>query len=78
MNKNASNKRGNFVEISENHIVFTSARDINEICTPLKKYLDILVSGYVKSFDDDSVINLHTNPEIIKNFLALIHLLYIL
>lgn len=56
------------MEMSKNHIAFTSARDINEICIPLKKHLDIPVLGYVKSFDDGSVINLHTNPDIIKNF----------
>jgi DNA-binding CsgD family transcriptional regulator len=55
--------------LPQNHITMTSGTDINEICKPLLP-LGITFFHYVRNYQDRSQINLSTNPDWVKHFLA--------
>jgi DNA-binding CsgD family transcriptional regulator len=53
------------MQLESNHISLTSATDIEEIITPLKKY-GIIFFMYVRSYTDGSRIRLSTHPHHLK------------
>lgn len=54
--------------IADNHITFTSCCEIDEICAPLKKWLNISSFFFRREFIDGSIINLASRLEWVKFF----------
>lgn len=55
------------VVLKNNHITYSSANDIGNICAPLNK-LGITSFNYVRTYDDGSQVNLSNIPEWLEYF----------
>ena len=47
--------------VANNHILFSSAKEIENICNPIKRYFNVTHFNFVRTYDDRTCVYLGMN-----------------